>query len=64
SVKDKKSLLSIGASPFMSPYLTFYSYSVLQFSLLDEKITKYFSRELVQLILMITAWIILLLFKL
>ena len=64
SVKDKNRLLSIGASPFMSPYLTFYSYSVLQFSLLDEKITKYFSRELVQLILMITAWIILLLFKL
>lgn len=64
SVKDKNKLLSIGASPFLSPYLTFYSYSVFQFSLLDEKLSKYISRDVILFIFMITSWIIMLTFKL
>lgn len=64
SVKDRNKLLSIGVSPFLSPYLTFYSYSVFQFSLLDKKLSKYISPELLQVIFLITSWVIMLTFKL
>jgi hypothetical protein len=55
---------AMAASPFLSPYLTFYSYSVVQFGLLTQEVEKVISRNLLQIFMAIILWFIMLYFRL
>jgi hypothetical protein len=56
--------LAMAASPFMSPYLTFYTYSVVQVGLLSEKVEKVIPRALLQIFLAVGLWFLMIFFGL
>ncbi len=64
ALRSKKPALALAATPFLAPYLTYYSYGALQFGLLDEEVEKYLSRDILQFLLMIALWVIMLVFHL
>jgi hypothetical protein len=60
----KNVFLALAASPFLSTYLTYYSYGTLQFGLLDSEVEKVVPRDVLQVILAILFWAVMLYFRL
>lgn len=60
----KNPFYALAAGPFLSTYLTFYSYAAVQFGLLHEDVDKAVSRDWVQVALAIFLWGVMLYFRL
>ena len=57
-------MFALASTPFLSPYLTFYSYLVVQLGLLHEDVDKLIPRAWLQIILCVLLWVIMLTFRL
>ncbi len=55
---------ALAAGPFLSTYLTFYSYAAVQFGLLHQDVDKVISRDWVQIALAAFLWAVMLYFRL
>jgi hypothetical protein len=64
SVRTRNAFFALVSSPFFSPYLTFYTYLVVQIGLLHEDVEKVIRRDVLQFILCVFLWVIMLVFKL
>ena len=64
SVKRRNAFFALAAAPFLSPYLTFYTYLMVQIGLLHEDVEKVIRRDVLQIILCVFLWTIMLLFRL
>lgn len=64
AIRRKNVFYALLASPFLSPFITFYSYLVVQIALLNEEAEQVISRDLLHLGLAAFFWIIMLGFKL
>ncbi len=64
AVRTESKYLALAAAPFLSPYLTFYTYLVVQIGLLDPGVERYVRRDVLQIILCIFLWAIMLIFRL
>ncbi len=64
AVQKRNKFFALAAAPFLSPYLTFYTYSIVQIGLLHEDVEKVIRRDVLQIILCIFLWTITLIFKL
>ena len=64
AIRKRNPYYALAAAPFLAPYLSFYTYSVVQIGLLNEDVEKYIRRDVLQIILCIFLWIIMLVFKL
>jgi len=64
AIRRKNAFFAMAATPFFAPYLTFYTYIVVQLALLHEDVEKVIRRDVLQIILCIFLWIIMLVFKL
>jgi hypothetical protein len=63
-VRKQNRFFAMAAAPFLSPYLTFYTYAIVQIGLLHEDVEKVIRRDVLQIILCIFLWTIMLVFKL
>ncbi len=64
AIRRKNVWFALVSAPFFSPYLTFYTYLIVQIGLLHEEVEKVIRRDVLQIILCIFLWIIMLAFKL
>jgi hypothetical protein len=64
AVTKRNVFFALASAPFFSPYLTFYTYLMVQVGLLHEDVDKVIRRDVLQIILCISLWIIMLLFRL
>ena len=64
SIKRRNAFFALASAPFFSPYLTFYTYLMVQVGLLHEDVEKVIRRDVLQIILCIFLWAIMLLFRL
>lgn len=64
AIRTNSKYLALAAAPFLSPYLTFYTYLVVQIGLLDPGVEKYIRRDVLQIILCVFLWAIMLIFRL
>lgn len=64
SFRYKNPYFALAASPFFAPYISFYSYVVVQIALLHRDVEKVIRRDLLQLILAVFLWTIMLVFHL
>ena len=64
AIRTDSKYLALASTPLLSPYLTFYTYLVVQIGLLDPGIEKYIRRDVLQIILCIFLWAIMLIFRL
>jgi hypothetical protein len=62
--RRKNVFYALAASPFFSPYHTFYSYLVVQIGLLNEDVEKYIRRDVLQILLTVFLWAYMLFFRL
>lgn len=64
SLRRRNVMFALASTPFLSPYLTFYSYLVVQLGLLHEDVDKLIPRAWLQIILCVLLWVIMLTFRL
>ena len=64
AVKRRNAFFALAAAPFLSPYLTFYTYLMVQIGLLHEDVEKVIRRDVLQIILFIFLWTIMLVYRL
>ena len=64
SVYRKNIFYALAAAPFLSPYLTFYSYLVVQVGLSNQDVENFIRRDILQVIFTIFLWVIMLVYKL
>lgn len=64
SFRTRNVMFALASSPFFSPYLTFYSYLIVQIGLLHEDVERFMPRVWLQIILCVLLWAIMLFFKL
>jgi len=64
AVKRRNAFFALAAAPFLSPYLTFYTYLMVQIGLLHEDVEKVIRRDVLQIILCVFLWTIMLKFRL
>ena len=64
AIARRNVFFAMAATPFFAPYLTFYTYIVVQFALLHEDVEKVIRRDVLQVILCIFLWVIMLVFRL
>lgn len=64
SVRTRNALFALASAPFFSPYLTFYTYLVVQVGLLTEDVERVIRRDVLQIILSVFLWVIMFVFKL
>jgi len=64
AIKRRNAFFALASAPFFSPYLTFYTYLMVQVGLLHEDVEKVIRRDVLQIILCIFLWTIMLLFRL
>jgi hypothetical protein len=64
AIKRKNVFFALASTPFLTPYLTFYTYLVVQVGLLHEDVEKVIRRDVLQIILCVFLWTIMLLFRL
>lgn len=64
AIRRDNVFFALAATPFFSPYLTFYSYLIVQVALLHEDVEKVVRRDVLQIILAVFLWTIMLVFKL
>ena len=64
AVNRKNKFFALASTPFLSPYLTFYTYLIVQIGLLHEDVEKVIRRDVLHIILCVFLWTIMLVFKL
>jgi hypothetical protein len=64
AVRMRSKYLALAAGPFLSPYLTFYTYLTVQIGLMDPAVEKFVRRDILQVVLCIFLWAIMLTFHL
>lgn len=64
SVRSRNVFWAIASTPFLTPYLTFPTYLVVQIGLLHEDVEKYVRRDLLQIGLCVVLWVLMLVFRL
>lgn len=64
SIRTRNAFFALASTPFFSPYLTFYTYLVVQIGLLTEDVERVIRRDVLQFILSVFLWAIMLVFKL
>ncbi len=64
AIRRKNPYFALGASVFLTPYLTFYSYIAIQIALLHKDVEKVIRRDVLQIILSVFLWVIMLTFRL
>jgi len=64
AIRHRNAFFAMAATPFFAPYLTFYTYIIVQLGLLHEDVEKVIRRDVLQIILCIFLWTIMLIFKL
>jgi hypothetical protein len=64
AVKRRNVFFALAAAPFLSPYLTFYTYLMVQIGLLHEDVEKVIRRDVLQIFLCVFLWTIMLIFRL
>jgi len=64
AIRRQNILLALASTPFLSPYLTFYTYLVVQIGLLDPTVEKVIRRDILQIILCVLLWVIMITFRL
>lgn len=64
AVKHENIFFALAASPFLTPYLTFYTYAIVQIGLLHPDVENFIRRDILQISLSLFLWIIMLIFKL
>jgi len=64
AIRRRNAFFAMAATPFFAPYLTFYTYIIVQLGLLHEDVEKVIRRDVLQIILCIFLWTIMLVFKL
>lgn len=62
AVRRRNAYFALAATPFLTPYLTFFSYLAVQIALLHEDVEKVIRRDVLQIILTIFLWVIVFLF--
>jgi hypothetical protein len=63
-IRRRNVFLALASTPFFAPYLTFYTYLVVQVGLLHEDVERVVRRETLQIALCVALWIAMLVFKL
>lgn len=64
SVRLRNAWLALAATPFFSPYLTFYTYLIVQIGLLHEDVDRILRRDMLQVFLCAFLWVVMLVFRL
>lgn len=64
AIRKRNVFFALASTPFFSPYLTFYTYLIIQIGLLHEDVEKLIRRDVLQIILCLFLWAIMLLFRL
>jgi hypothetical protein len=64
SWRRRNVMFALASTPFLTPYLTFYTYLIVQIGLLHEDVEKFMPRVWLQSILCILLWTIMLVFRL
>lgn len=64
AIRNKNAYFALAVGPFLSPYLTFYSYVVIQVALLHEDVERVIRRDVLQIILSVFLWAVMLYFRL
>ncbi len=62
--RNRNPYFALASTAFLAPYLTFYTYSIVQIGLLHEDVEKYVRRDVLQIALCISLWVIMLKFRL
>ncbi len=64
AVRRRNVYFALAGTPFLSPYLTFYTYLIVQIGLLHEQVEKVVRRDVLQILLCLFLWTIMLIFRL
>lgn len=64
AIRKRNVWFALASAPFFSPFLTFYTYLVVQIGLLHPDVEKLIRRDVLQIILCIFLWVIMLIYKL
>jgi hypothetical protein len=64
SLRRRNVMFALASTPFLTPYLTFYTYLIVQIGLLHEDVERFIPRVWLQIMLCILLWTIMLIFKL
>lgn len=64
AVRRRNPYFALASTAFLTPYLTFYTYIIVQIGLLHEDVENYIRRDLLQLIMTVFLWAIMLIFRL
>jgi len=64
ALRKRNAFFALAATPFFSPYITFYTYLVTQIGLLHKDVEDFVRRDRLHIFLCIFLWVILLMFRL
>lgn len=64
AIRKRNPYYALAATPFLAPYHSFYTYSIVQIGLLNDDVENYIRRDVLQIILCIFLWTVMLVFKL
>lgn len=64
AITRRNVFFSLAAAPFFAPYLTFYTYLMVQIALLHGDVEKVIRRDVLQIIMCVFLWVIMLVFRL
>ena len=64
AVRKQNPYFALASTPFIAPYLSFYTYLVVQVGLLHEDVEKYIRRDVLHIMLFVFLWTIMLVFRL
>lgn len=64
ALRHRNPYFALASTAFLAPYLTFYTYIIVQIGLLHEDVEKYVRRDVLHIVLSVFLWVIMLAFKL
>jgi hypothetical protein len=64
AVRNRNPYFALASTAFLAPYLTFYTYIIVQIGLLHKNVEKYIRRDVLHVFLSVFLWVIMLAFKL
>ncbi len=62
AIRKRNAYFALAATPFLTPYLTFYSYLAIQMAFLHKDVEKVIRRDVLQIILAVFLWVIVFIF--
>ena len=64
SIQRRNPYYALASAPFFTPYLTFYTYIVVQIGFMHPDVEKYIRRDLLQIVFSLFLWAMMLIFRL